>query len=115
MKATCCSAEVGEYKVPIVIVFYHESLSEPAPGGEEDEKLLSLLVVEVVVRVHTQEVRNMLPLLPYVAKYSRVEQWRTRWASFYYECSAHLTPATSGRLYQARPPRQSSRRRLTSW
>lgn len=80
IQVTACCQDVGERRIPIVIVFYHDTYSELAPvaEGAEEEKLVSLMAVEVVVRVHTPELEAMLPLQPYVARERRVEYWRAR-------------------------------------
>ena len=80
IQVTACSQDVGERRIPIVIVFYHDTYSELAPvaEGAEEEKLVSLMAVEAVVRVHTPELEAMLPLQPYVARERRVEYWRAR-------------------------------------
>ena len=72
---TCSTRDVGEHRIPVVISFYHDLHSELAAGGEDRQ--LTLLGVEVVVRATTPELLAMLPTQPFQPP-AREEPWRAR-------------------------------------
>ena len=77
----CQSNDVGELKIPIVVVFYHDALSEEVAGvGEEEEigMMTSIMVVELLVRTVTPELVAMLPSEPFVPKPRTIEVWRSK-------------------------------------
>ena len=75
----CQSNDVGELKVPVVVVFYHDALSEEVVG-EEDEigMMTSIMVVELLVRTQTPELVAMLPTEPFIPRPRTIEVWRSR-------------------------------------
>ena len=75
----CQSNDVGELKVPVVVVFYHDALSEEVKG-EEDEigMMTSIMVVELLVRTQTPELVAMLPTEPFIPRPRTIEVWRSR-------------------------------------
>ena len=78
----CLGREVGEHRVPIVILFYHDTYSVELPrteGGEDEvDWVISKMAVEVVVKVRTPELEAMLPLEPYTARPRGLGLWRAR-------------------------------------
>jgi len=79
----CLGTEVGEHRVPIVILFYHDVYSKELPRAEGDEeevdRVISKMAVEVVVKVRTPELETMLPLEPYTARpKGGLGLWRSR-------------------------------------
>ena len=79
INVTCSSQYVGQHKVSIVIIFYHDSFSEPMPTADNpDAKQVSMMVVDVAVKVQTTELVAMLPLEPYTPRPRTIEYWRAR-------------------------------------
>ena len=72
---TCRTRDVGEHRIPVVVSFYHDTHSEVVAGSEDRQ--LSLLGVEVVVRATTPELLAMLPTEPF-QPLAREEPWRAR-------------------------------------
>jgi hypothetical protein len=64
---TCGSRDVGEHKIPIVVAFYNETRSLPV-AGEPGDRAVTLLAVEVTVRVETPLLRSLLPVEPYTPR-----------------------------------------------
>jgi hypothetical protein len=68
----CCSPDPGEHRLPVVVTFYHEAHSKLV-NGEIAER--SQMVVEVVVRVESEEVLAMLPLEPFQPRAKHIDKW----------------------------------------
>ena len=68
----CCSPDPGEHRLPVVVTFYHETHSKLLKG-ETPER--SQLVVEVLVRVESEEVLALLPKEPFQPVTRHIEDW----------------------------------------
>jgi len=55
---TCSSRQVGQYRVPVIAAFYHESNSK----REGEEYRLSHIAMEFLVKVQTEEIVSMQPV-----------------------------------------------------
>ena len=58
---TCSSSQVGQYRVPVIAAFYHESNST----REGEEYRLSHIAMELLVKVQTDEIVSMQPVAPF--------------------------------------------------
>ena len=67
----CCSPDPGEHRLPVVVTFYHEAHSKLVNGEVER----SQVVVEVVVRVESEEVLAMLPSEPFQPRRRHIDKW----------------------------------------
>ena len=80
----CSSLDPGEHRLPVVVTFYHETHSKLV-DGEVAER--SQMVVEVVVRVESEEVLAMLPKEPFQQRPRQIDDWEVE------ETVAGLSPA----------------------
>ena len=67
-------ASIGQLKVPVLVSFYHETRSEKV----EDKFKLSRMVVEILFKVQDDEVRALLPRVPYQPVETPSRPWRGR-------------------------------------
>ena len=58
---SCTSNQVGQYKVPVVVAFYHELKSKRVGEGYR----LSYMAMELLLKVQTEEVISLLPTTPF--------------------------------------------------
>ena len=78
LTVTCRAGQVGEHRVPVAVVFFHDAFSEPEATERGFQRRVSLLVVEVVVTVETLELRKMLPVEPFYRKPRDQVHWQAR-------------------------------------
>ena len=68
----CTSPDPGEHRLPVVVTFYHEAHSKLV-NGEVAER--SQMVLEVLVRVESEEVLAMLPNEPFQQRPKQIDKW----------------------------------------
>ena len=70
------SDQIGHYRVPVLIGFYHEVHSQTQYDNEGHEAhVLHHLGLELLLKVQTEEMRELRPRAPFVAN-KRVRPWR---------------------------------------
>jgi len=70
-----CSSQIGHYRVPIIVGFYHEMHSERTEQG--DRFVLSHMAMELLLKVQTDEMRELRPTAPFRAP-KKTRKWHVR-------------------------------------
>ena len=76
VKASC--GQIGHYRVPIIVGFYHEVHSDMQRDADGDmAHVLSHMAVELLLKVQTDEIRELRPVAPY-REVKRAKRWNAR-------------------------------------
>jgi len=70
VKVTC--GQVGHYRAPVMVSFYHDTMSPVVVEGRVQRYRMSHLALEVLLRVQTEDVRSLQPTTPYVQSRRRL-------------------------------------------
>jgi len=70
-----CSSQIGHYRVPVIVGFYHEIHSQRVE--ETGRYVLSHMAVELLLKVQTDEMKDMRPTAPFRAP-KRAKKWQVR-------------------------------------
>eukprot|EP00092_Neocalanus_flemingeri_P108624 GFUD01139505.1.p1 GENE.GFUD01139505.1~~GFUD01139505.1.p1 ORF type:complete len:1236 (+),score=447.39 GFUD01139505.1:45-3752(+) len=72
-----CSGQIGHYRVPVIVAFYHEMHSEKVGQGENMRYVVSHMAMELLLKVQTDEMKDLRPTAPFRAP-TRVRRWNVR-------------------------------------
>jgi len=70
-----CSSQIGHYRVPIIVGFYHEMHSQKTEEG--DRYVLSHMALELLLKVQTDEMKDLRPTAPFRAP-KKARRWNAR-------------------------------------
>eukprot|EP00090_Calanus_glacialis_P008453 TRINITY_DN16803_c0_g1_i1.p1 TRINITY_DN16803_c0_g1~~TRINITY_DN16803_c0_g1_i1.p1 ORF type:complete len:987 (-),score=378.79 TRINITY_DN16803_c0_g1_i1:278-3136(-) len=70
-----CSSQIGHYRVPVIVGFYHEMHSEKVEQG--DRYVLSHMAMELLLKVQSEEMKDLRPTAPFRAP-KRARKWHVR-------------------------------------
>ena len=60
------ASQVGVYRVPLLVAFYHDTASPRVEGrGDEVRSIMSHLAVELLLKVQTGEMSSLAPSKPF--------------------------------------------------
>jgi len=72
------ASQVGVYRVPLLVAFYHDTASAKVEGvtarGEEARSIMSHLAIELLLKVQTGEMSSLAPSKPF-SQPKRVQNW----------------------------------------
>merc|ERR1719233_2745007 len=70
-----CSSQIGHYRMPVIVGFYHEIHSQRAE--ETGRYVLSHMAVELLLRVQTDEMKDLKPTAPF-RQPKKARKWQVR-------------------------------------
>ena len=69
------ASQVGVYRVPLLVAFYHDTASPRVEGrGDEVRSIMSHLAVELLLKVQTGEMTSLAPSKPF-SQPSKLQKW----------------------------------------
>jgi len=72
------SSQIGHYRVPVIVGFYHEMHSDQKRDGDGDMAfVVSHMALELLLKVQTDEMRELRPVAPY-RETKKIKRWRAR-------------------------------------
>jgi len=70
-----CSSQIGHYRMPVIVGFYHEMHSQRAE--ETGRYVLSHMAVELLLKVQTDEMKDLKPTAPF-RQPKKAKKWQVR-------------------------------------
>ena len=78
VKVKAMSDQIGHYRVPVLVGFYHETHSDMQRDSDGDmAHVLSHMAVELLLKVQTDEMRDLRPVAPHVQK-KTIKRWSAK-------------------------------------
>ena len=69
------ASQVGVYRVPLLVAFYHDTASPRVEGrGDEVRSIMSHMAVELLLKVQTGEMSSLAPSKPF-SQPSKLQKW----------------------------------------
>jgi len=72
-----CSRQIGHYRVPVIVAFYHEMHSQKVGQGDNTRFVVSHMAMELLLKVQTDEMKDLRPTAPFRAT-KRVRKWNVK-------------------------------------
>jgi len=72
-----CSGQIGHYRVPVIIAFYHETHSDKVGQGDNMRYVVSHMAVELLLKVQTDEMKELRPTAPFRPP-KKAKRWNVR-------------------------------------